>query len=57
MTKTTLMMCGVGFLSIYHSYEHYNETTHLDLMSVVMLIMTVLYFVLLTINKLKEDRV
>ena len=47
-------MCGVGLLSFYHTYDHYFETTHLDLMSVVMSALTVLYFALLAIDKLKR---
>jgi hypothetical protein len=51
MTRETVFMGASGLLSAVSGTKHYLETNHLDLMSVVFLVLSVLYFVSLLTSK------
>lgn len=51
MKRESLTMMVVGAISVFYGTNHYMETHHFDLMSVVMSTLSVIYFVSLAIEK------
>ena len=47
-------MAAVGIISAIHGTKHYIDTSRLDLMSVVLILVSVLYFVAVATEK--EER-
>lgn len=54
MTKNTILISGIALLSIYSNFSHYFTTKHLDLSSILITVITLLYIIELVIRYIKN---